>query len=357
MAEQKIRVGIIGCGNIAEPYSRDLVLYPEIELVGAADLDPARAQALADKFDCRPYPAVEDLLADPGIDLVVNLTVHHAHYAVTRQCLQAGKHVHSEKPLAMSLAEAESLVELARAKNLRLGCAPFTYMGEAQQTAWKWIRDGRLGTVRVAYAEVNWGRIERWHPAPAPFYEVGALFDVGVYPLTLLTAIFGPARCVWAWSKVLKADRLTKQGVPFHIETPDFVVATIELANGLTVRLTTDFYVSPKGKQTGIEFHGDEGSVHLACWQRFDAAVEFAEFDKPYAPVPLVQEPPEGTRWGRSVADMAQAIIVDKPHRATGEHAAHIVEILCAAVESARSGAPVKVRSTFSPPAPMEWAL
>jgi len=163
-------------------------------------------------------------------------------------------------------------------------------MGEGQQTAWKLIREGRLGTIRLAYAEVNWGRIESWHPAPGPFYQVGALWDVGVYPLTILTTMFGPARRAWAYGTILHPDRETSAGVPFHIETPDFVVAVVELEDGPLIRLTTDFYVSRRSsKQDGIEFHGDLGTVYLSTWHDFDATVEFARFNQPFSPVPPVR--------------------------------------------------------------------
>ena len=287
---------------------------------------------------------------------MVNLTIHHAHPAVITQCLEAGKHVHSEKPLAMTYAEARALVDLAEAKGLRLSCSPITFMGEAQQTAWKLIREGRLGTVRVAYAEVNWGRIESWHPAPGPFYEVGALFDVGVYPLTVLTTIFGPARRVTAYGTVLHADRVTKEGVAFHIETPDWVVAAVELANGTVVRLTTNFYVGHHSKQKGIEFHGDLGSLYIDSWQNFHASVEFAEYGKSYEPVTPVKEPYQGTEWGRSVAELADAIAAGRPQRPTGRQAAHVVEICQAISTSLRQGGAVEVTSDFTPPAPMEWA-
>ncbi|MDQ4076766.1 MAG: Gfo/Idh/MocA family oxidoreductase [Chloroflexota bacterium] len=356
MDERKVRVAIVGCGNIAGPYAKDLQRYPHVELVGVTDLELPRAATLADEHGCRAYPSVEALLADEAVDLVVNLTIHHAHYAVTTQFLEAGKHVYSEKPLAMRYDEARELVELARQKGVRLGCSPFTWMGEAQQTAWKQIREGRLGTVRLAYAEVNWGRIESWHPAPGPFYQVGALWDVGVYPLTLLTTIFGPARRVWSYGKVLYPDRVTKQGTPFHVETPDFVVTVLELESGVVVRLTTNFYVTTRSKQTGVEFHGDLGSLYLSSWQNFDAAVEFAEFNKPYEPIPLLEEAPEGTPWGRGAAEMAAAMLEGRPHRATGEQAAHVVEILSAAAESMRTSDPVPVSSSFTRPAPMEWA-
>jgi predicted dehydrogenase len=275
---------------------------------------------------------------------------------VIAQGLQAGKHVYSEKPLATNYADARSVVELAQEKNLQLCCAPITYMGEAQQTAWKAIREGRLGPVRLAYAEVNWGRIEAWHPNPSPFYEVGALFDVGVYPLTLLTTIFGPARQVTAYGTVLHPDRVTGEGRAFHIETPDFVVAAIELASGTVVRLTTNFYVGHHTKQKGIEFHGDRGSLHLGCWQSFPASVEFAEFGGAYQPVPYVKEPYPGVEWVRGLVEMAEALAEGRPQRATGAQAAHVVEILCAIDTSRQEHRPVSVTSGFPPPAPMEWA-
>jgi predicted dehydrogenase len=352
-----VRVALVGCGNIAGPYAEDIVTYPELALVGVADQDAARAATFAAEHGTRAYSSVDALLADPQVELVVNLTTHHAHYSVTRQCLQAGKHVYSEKPLALTYAEAAGLVALAAARGLRLACSPFTIMGEAQQTAWRWLREGRLGQVRVVFAEVNWGRIEEWHPAPAAFYDVGPLFDVGVYPLAILTAIFGPARRVAAYGTVLHPDRVTKEGVPFRVTTPDFMVAVLEFRTGPVVRLTSDFYVAQTStRQTGIEFHGDLGSLHLESWLGFDSPVWFAPFGQPFAPVPLVRDPSPGIPWGRGVWDTATALRAGRPHRLTGEQAAHITEILGAVAESARAGAPVALTSDFPPPTPLEWA-
>ena len=356
MNDKKLRIGVVGCGNIAGPYAKTLQPYEQIELVGAADQEPQRARDFAATYGGKAYESLAELLADDRIDAVVNLTIHHAHPAVITQCLNAGKHVHSEKPLAMTYAEAKQLVDLAEEKGLRLSCSPITFMGEAQQTAWKVIREGRLGPVRVAYAEVNWGRIESWHPAPGPFYEVGALFDVGVYPLTVLTTIFGPARRALGYGKVLYPDRVTKEGVPFHIDTPDWVVAAVELADGMAVRLTTNFYVGQHSKQKGIEFHGDLGSLYMDSWQNFNAAVEFAEFRQSYEPVPYVKEPYPGTEWGRAVVELSDAIAEGRPQRATGAQAAHVVEILEAISTSIKEGRPVEIASSFTPPRPMEWA-
>jgi predicted dehydrogenase len=357
MTNDKMRVGIIGCGNISGPYARSLAEFPQLQLAGCADLVPARAEALAAQHGCRAYQTNEALLADPHVDIVVNLAIHHAHYAVTTQALEAGKHVFTEKPMALSYPEARELVELAVRKGLRLGSAPFTYMGEAQQTGWKLIREGRLGTVRAAYAEVNWGRIEAWHPAPEPFYAVGPLFDVGVYPLTLLTTIFGPVRRVRSYGTVLYPDRVTTEGRAFHITTPDFGVTMLEFGGGLVARLTTNFYVPHRGsKQSGVEFHGDLGSLYMAAFDRFDSVVEFGPYGQPYEAVPLLKEPYHGIQWGRGVADLADAIREGRPHRATGQQAAHVVEILTAAAESMRTERSVGLTSAFPQPAPMDWA-
>lgn len=356
MTTDPIGVGIVGCGNIAGAYAEDIATYNHLQLVGAADLDPTRATAFATEHTCRAYPTLEALLEDPTIDIVINLTIHHAHYDVTTQCLNVRKHVHSEKPLALTYAESTRLVELAQQNGVRLGCSPFTFLGEAQQTTWQQIRTGRLGNIRVVYAEVNWGRIESWHPTPAPFYDVGVLWDVGVYPLSIITAILGPARRVWSYGKVLYPDRVTKEGVPFHITTPDFALTMLELANGTVIRLTTDFYVKTSQQNSGIEFHGDEGSLHMSSWHHFNSSVEYAPFGEPFTNVPLVKPGESGVRWGRGVADMAHALIEDRPHRATGEHAAHIVDILEAASTSMQTGHAVDIQSTFAAPAPMEWA-
>jgi predicted dehydrogenase len=227
--------------------------------------------------------------------------------------------------------------------------------------------------VWVAYAEVNWGRIESWHPAPGPFYEVGPLFDVGVYPLTILTTIFGPARSVTAAGSVLYPDRVTKEGVPFHITTPDFSIAAIEFASGAVARLTTNFYVGFHSKQRGIEFHGDQGSLYLSDWHNFDGTVEYAGFSgtwpdaktaykllpwvkEPYTGGDVQADPHAGVEWCRGVLDMSEAMQENRPQRITGAQAAHIVDIVLAIQKASAEGQRVQITSEFPQPAPMEWA-
>lgn len=351
-----MNVAIVGCGNIASSYSKDIKKKANLKLIGFYDIEQSRAEAFANEHGGRAYSTLEDVLADEDIDIVVNLTIFEAHYAVVKQALEAGKHVYSEKPLALRYREAKELVELAKAKGLRLACAPITFLGEAPQTAMKLIGEGKLGQVRVVYAEVNHGRIESWHPNPAPFYAVGPMLDVGVYPLALTTALFGPARAVTAFARTLKADRVTKTGEPFSISAPDFYVVLIEF-DGVLMRLSANFYVSARTHQgEGVEFHGDKGSLHLHSWFMADSKLEYADFGEAYAPVPLVREPTAGLDWARGLEDFAEAIATGRPSRVTGEHAAHVVEILEATNSAVVTGKRVGLSSSFTPPERLEWA-
>jgi predicted dehydrogenase len=351
-------IGIVGTGNIAGGYARDILAHPEIRLVAATDLEAERAAAFGAEHGCRVHASLDELLADDEVDIVVNLTVHHAHYEVTRRALEAGRHVYSEKPLALRSIDAADLVELAAARERRLGCSPATFLGEAQQTAAALIRAGRLGPVRAIYADVSWGRIEAWHPAPAPFYDVGPLVDVGVYPLTLATTILGPARSVRASGWELKAERRALDGSSFRIGSPDFIVAMVELAGGPVVRLTSSFYVGrPAAGRGTMEFHGDDASLAIGSFQEFDASVDVGSFGGAYEPVALVRPPFRGTAWARGVADLAASIDAGRPHRASAELAAHIVDIIDAARASiAEDGRAVEVSSTFAQPDLMPWA-
>ena len=358
MTPLPIRVGIAGCGHIAGPYARDIVAKPELRLVAATDLDPALARTLTETHGGRAVATLDDLLAE-DVDVVVNLTFPAAHASVTRRALEAGRHVHSEKPLALTPSEAWSLVELAKANGLRLGCSPFTLMGEAQQTAWRAIRDDSIGTVRVVFAEVDWGRIETWHPAPIPHFQVGPLVDVAVYPLSIVTAMLGPARRVRAVGHVVQPNRVTKDGTPYEVTTPDLQIVVLELEGGSVVRLTASFWVGQHSKGfAGLQFHGDRGSLWLDSFFRFDAPVELATSEDPYMPLTSVREAAGEIDWARAVQDLAGAITDDRAHRATGEQGAHIIDILDAAERSMLAdGAPIEVTSSFTTPAPMPWAV
>jgi predicted dehydrogenase len=351
-----VKVAIVGCGSIAERYADCIRAHGALTLVGVTDTISARAAALAAAFDVRQYGSLSELLVDETVELVVNLTVPEAHATVTAAALKAGKHVHSEKPIALRHHEALELVELARRLDRRLSSSPATLLGEAQQTAWKLVRDGAVGDVRVVYADANWGRIESWHPSPQALYAVGPLVDVGVYPLTILTAMFGPVRRVAAYGTMVEPERVTLSGNAFVPGAPDFIVSVLDLES-VVARLTTTFWVR-HGKQRGMEFHGVDGrSLHLTSFQEFDARVELtSDGGETYDSVPLLRAPYPGTDWARPLVELAEAIDERRAHRASAEQAAHVVEVVEAIARSQSESSPVEVHSSFEPPSPLDWA-
>ncbi|AWN22159.1 gfo/Idh/MocA family oxidoreductase [Deinococcus irradiatisoli] len=354
-ATPPIRLAIIGCGVIAGPYAQDIQGFKSLKLHGCFDVDTDKARRYAETHGCRAYASLEEALGDPDVDVVVNLTVLPAHYSVNKQALEAGKHVYSEKPLAATAGQAQELVALARERGVRLSGAPATWLGHAQQRALRELQAGSIGPVRVIYAEANHGRIERWHPVPHSFYQVGPLRDVGVYPLGVITSIFGPARQVWAYATILKPQRVTKRGEPFTVSAPDWYAVMIELESGPLVRLTASFYVSDKGAQPeGIEFHGDDGQLLLGDWFQPGGGVRRAEFGETYQDLPDFTPSGAAFSWAAGLDDLGRAIREDRPHRLSGEQATHIVEILEAAHQSIASGQPVEIHSRFVPAAPVE---
>lgn len=331
-----------------------------MKILGVAARSTASARRFAAAHDLRAYLSIDDMLADPGVDLVVNLTLPKVHAKITHQCLSAGKHVYSEKPLAFDRASARRIAALAKRSGLRLGSAPATFLGEAHQTAARIVRRGLIGRVRVIYAEVNHGRIERYHPAPEPFFSIGPMWDVGVYPITAITAVFGPVVSVRAWGRVVLARRLGKGGHMFRIASPDFIVAWLELTSGPVVRLTANFYVDRDHSKGGgsLEYHGDDGRIYIGDFQRFDAPVELSLGSQPYTRMPLARPAFAGVEFGRGVSEMVDSIRSHRPHRATAAQAVHVVDVVEAIERSlSEDGTEVRVRSDFTLPAPMPWAL
>jgi predicted dehydrogenase len=346
-----VNVALVGAGVIAVRYAECIRAQPQLTLLGATDPLPGRAAVLG----ATDYPSLDALLDDDDVELVVVLTPPKLHAAVARAALEAGKHVYSEKPLALEPDEARALAGLAQRMGVRLGAAPATLLGEAQQTAWKFVREGGIGDVRVVYAEANWGRIESWHPTPESLYEVGPFTDVGVYPLTIVAAMFGPIRRVTAYATTIAPDRVRKDGLPFALSGPDFYTAVLEHERGVVTRLTASFWVSPS-KQRGLELHGDHGSLWMQTWHDFDSDLEWTADGETYMPVPYVRKPHKGVDWARALVDLAEAVRDGRPHHLSAELAAHVVEVLAAVRASAGGLGTVEVASQFPPPQPLDWA-
>jgi len=358
MSTGKTQIGavIVGCGNISTSYAENMLKYPEVKLLGFSDIDHSRAEGCTQKYGGKVYASLEEVLADPEVKIVVNLTIFQVHAEVIRKCLEAGKNVHTEKPIAMTSEESWELVNLAKEKGLHFSSSPITYMGEAQDAAWSVIQSGKLGDVRLAYAEVNHGLIEDWHPNPGPFYDLGVIWDVAVYPITLLTAFFGPVKRVLGYSKVLKKDHVTMNGESFTITTPDYYLAVIELESGVTCRLSVNFYAKMSYQGGALEFHGDGGRLKLGDFQNFHAPVEFGEYAKPYKKVTHNGVGAEKhMEFSRGVQDMAQAIIEGRSLHSSASQAAHVIDTVSAILESIDKGDFVEVKSDFEAPVPMKY--
>lgn len=363
---EPVRLAIVGCGNIAAGYGKSLQTRPEkVKIMGAFDVDVPRAQEWVNTYGGRVYRTYEEVLADPDVELVVNLTSHHAHADITCQALAADKHVHSEKPLAANLEDGKRILDLAEQHSRRISCSPFTFLGEAQQTFLKAKQDGIIGKVYAAYSEMNWDRIERWHPNPVGFYQPGAgpLLDVGVYALTVMTTVLGPVKRVRGLGATVSPNRTIgsgpNKGQTFEVKTPDLVVGLLEFETGTVARLTASFFVGRGSKQgPATELHGDTGSLVLTNNHNFDGAVEHYDREtNEWREIPLIRSPYKGVEWGRAIFDLADSLRTATPQRVTGRQAYHVLEIALGILKSGEDGSTVQIQSRFDPPAPLypEW--
>jgi len=355
-----LRLAIVGCGQISTQYGEHITQnHPHLlEIAGATDLDSSRVAEFTDRFGGQAYPDLDAILADDSVDLLLNLAIHHAHFEINKKALLARKHVFSEKPMALTHAQASELADLARKNGVRLAAAPATFLGEGLQTAFQFLRSGRTGPLRLVYAEVNWGQIERWIGSPTPYFAVGPLMDVGVYALTALAFLLGPVQRVWGVSRILKNPRLDPAGNPFPVTAPDFTTGLLEYEGGVVARLTTNYYVHAKGMPhlRGLEFHGDEGSFRIGCFHNFDPACSFVPYQDTAIEVPLVRPAKAVMERAAGLADLALALRENRPHRCSAELAAHVIDVMESLQLSAVSGHAVDVHSGFPAPAPMEWA-
>ena len=292
-----MRCAILGCGYIADYYMATLG-HHDLSVVGCFDRDAGRRDAFAAAHDVVAYGSLDDLLADASVEMVWNLTNPRSHYETTLACLRAGKHVYSEKPLAMESRRAAELASFATEAGLGLSSAPCSLLSPAAQTLWKAVEDGRAGTVRLAYAEFEDGMVHRlaypkWRNArglPWPArdeFEVGCTFEHASYVLSWLAAVFGPAERVTAFSTLRVPDKAAGESRP----APDVTVGCIEYAGGAVARVSCGV-VAPRDKS--IRVFGDEATL----------SVPFVRDDN----APVLREPTAGNRYAAAAGHWAAAL-------------------------------------------------
>ena len=358
--EERVRVGVIGTGAISAAYLGMAANFPIVEMAAVADIDMDRAKAAAEKYKVPKACSVDELIADKSIELVLNLTVPKAHVPVALKILAAGKHTYAEKPLGIDRAEGEKLLASAKANNLRVGCAPDTFMGAGIQTARKLIDDGAIGKPVAFTAFMMCPGHESWHPSPEFYYEVGGgpMFDMGPYYLTALLNLFGPVKRVNGFATIAIPERTItsepKNGKKVTVETPDHFSGSIEFENGAMGTIIQSFathFPTYDGKQP-ITVYGTEGTMRVPDPNGFDGVVHVRKnADADWSEMP----PQFVTGYGRSVglADMAYALRSGRPHRASLEQAFAVLDLMQAFLDSSKSGNAVKPISPYTRPAPM----
>jgi predicted dehydrogenase len=354
-----VGVGLIGAGTISDMYLTNLTAFPDVEVGMIADLDIPRAAAQAAKYGVPASGTAAELLAEPSIEIVVNLTVPAAHVAVGLSALDAGKHVWTEKPLALDRSSARKLLDRAQDKGLRVACAPDTVLGAGLETARRVLDDGRIGVPQSGLALFQSPGPENWHPAPEFLFQLGAgpLLDIGPYYLTMLVHLMGPVGRVTASGGRSRETRVIgsgpRAGVEFAVTVPTTVNALLQFADGGTAQALFSF--DSAVRRTTLELTGTLGSLVLPDPNRFDGSTVL----HPTGAETPIEVPAEGhaaTR-GTGVLELARAIRAGQPERASGELAYHVLDVMLAIEESLTAGQTVEVESTVPtpPPLPADW--
>jgi predicted dehydrogenase len=361
MANKTFKVGVVGCGNISGAYLRSCRMFPVLEVVACADLDVGRAREKAAEFGIAKAYSYGELLADPEVEIVINLTVPAAHAEVNLAAIQAGKHVHGEKPLAINREDGRRTVAAAEAAGVRLGCAPDTFLGGGLQTCRKLIDDGWIGRPVAAAAFMMGHGPESWHPNPAFFYQRGAgpLFDVGPYYITALVALLGPIRRVTASARISQAERvITSQpfyGQMIQVEAPTHVAGVLDFEDGPIGTLITSFDVWASALPR-IEIYGTVGTLGVPDPNIFGGPVRVRRAGAAdWSEMPLTH--PAEVNRGIGVADMAYGLLYDRPHRASGELAYHVLDVMVALEEASALGRHIQIESGCGRPAAMPVGL
>ncbi len=357
-----LRIGVIGCGQISRIYCENAKWLEGIEIVACADLEPTRAEALKERHGIPRSLGVEELLADPEIQIVLNLTVPAAHAEIAMAALWNGKSVYCEKPLAVKRRAAREMVGLARERGLRLGCAPDTILGAGLQTCRQVLDSGMIGDPVAATAFTMGAGHESWHPNPGFYYEKGGgpLFDMGPYYLSALTFLLGPVSMVSALGRITHPERIiTSQplaGQSIPVETHTHISASLEFASGPIASLVTSFDVQGHGLPR-IEIYGTEGSLRIPDPNTFGGPVLVLKHrGENWQEIPLLSGYTENSR-GIGLADMAAAMHMGRDHRCNERLAYHVLDIMHCVLDSSERGRHEEVASTMTRPEPLPDGL
>lgn len=354
------RIGIVGIGNISGIYLKNLngMFKDRVKVTAVTDYIPERAAQAAAEYSLKHIQTTEELLSSPDVDIVLNTTQPPYHYPVALAAVRAGKHVYNEKPFCVKQEEAAEVIETAAAAKVRVGGAPDTFLGAGIQTCRKLLDDGWIGKpVAAAAFMMNHGH-EHWHPNPEFYYKEGGgpMFDMGPYYLTALVSLLGSVVRVSGSAQKGFEERIVasepQKGKRIAVDVPTHIAGTLDFSSGVVGTIITSFDVYSHTLPF-IEIYGSEGSLRVPDPNTFGGPVYVSRFrSETWSEIPLLKGYPENSR-GLGITDMAEAIAGDRPHRASGELACHVLEVMHGIHDASASGQYYRVKSTCERPAPL----
>jgi predicted dehydrogenase len=355
------RIGIVGIGNISGIYQKNLngMFRDRVKVTAVTDIIPERAAKAATEYSLKHIQTMDELLNSSDVDIVLNITQPPNHYPVALAAVKAGKHVYNEKPFCVKREEASEVLKAAAASKVRVGGAPDTFLGAGLQTCRKLIDEGWIGKPISATAfMMNHGH-EHWHPNPEFYYKTGGgpMFDMGPYYLTALVSLLGPVSRISGSAKKGFEERTVtsepQNGKLIAVDVPTHIAGTLDFSNGAmgTIIMSFDVY---SHTLPFIEIYGSEGTLRVPDPNTFGGPVYVSRFrSETWSEIPLLKSYPENSR-GLGITDMAEAIAEDRPHRASGELAYHVLEVMHGIHDASASGRYYQVESTCERPAPLD---
>jgi predicted dehydrogenase len=358
---KKVKVGVIGCGNISDAYFKASQTFKNLQFTACADQCRQAAEAKAAIYGLRVL-SVEELLADKSIEIVLNLTTPQAHTAINLLALKAGKHTYCEKPFGLDRKSGQQVLQFAEKNQLYTGCAPDTFLGGSHQTCRQLIDNGAIGTPLSGTAFMMCHGHESWHPAPAFYYLKGGgpLFDMGPYYITALVNMLGPVKKVTAINtkgfKTRVATSEKAKGQRMKVEVNTHIAGLLEFVSGAVITLVTSFDVW-KHTNHNIEIHGSEGSMRVPDPNCFGGKISIFKSGMPdwEEVVPTFGYLDNMRSIG--LADMAESITRQIPCRCSGELAFHVLDVMCALEEASAAGKHIKIKSNCTRPTALPTGL
>lgn len=367
------KVGLIGCGHISETYFRAQEYFNNIKIIKCADIVHSNAIKCAETYKIQAL-SVKDLFNDKEVEIILNLTIPKAHYQIAKQALLRGKHVYSEKPLAINFKDGQELIKLSQKKNLYIGNAPDTFLGGGIQKSKELLEKNIIGKISLGSAIFAYPGLESYHPNPEPWFaknEGGPVIDMGPYYLTALVNLLGPAKKVSG--RIVEGVKKRTIGIgpkknkTFKVKCPTTYLSTIDFKNGTTIRLTLSFDVMAH-QRNHIELYGNKGSMIVPDPNMFGGSVyvckkignpwfEFKTDKMPLGKINIrsqssrANESPTNANYrGAGLAEMAYAIENKKKHLCNGELSLHVLDIIQSTMKACRSRIPQLIKTTCKKP-------